>query len=87
MTLLTSGACDSHYSGTTGYILYSQRHVPLCGYRQPGRDVPASGRRRGADGEQAAGGRNELHRLEVLHGGGSAGGQSGHGYTPSWQEQ
>lgn len=55
--------------------------------RQPGRDVPAPGRRRGAVGEQAQGGRNELHRLEVLHGGGSAGGQSGYGYTPSWQEQ
>ena len=87
MALLTSSPRDSHYSGTTGYILYCQWHVPVCGYRQPGRDMPAPGRRRGADGEQAAGGRNELHRLEVLHGGGSAGGQPGHGCTPSWQEQ
>lgn len=57
----------------------------LC--RHLGRDVPAAGRRRGADSERAPGGRNELHRLEVLHGGVSTRGQSGHGYTPSWQEQ
>lgn len=59
-----------------------------CGHcRQPGWDVPASDWRQGADGERAQGGRHELHRVEVPHGWGSAGGQSGHGYKASWAEQ
>lgn len=49
--------------------------------------MPASCRGRGADGEQAPGGRDELLRLEVVHGGGSAGGQPGHGRTPTRPEQ
>lgn len=60
----------------------------LCARRrQPGWDVPAPSRRRGDDGEQAPGGRHELCRLEVVHGGGSAGGQPGHGCTPTRPEQ
>lgn len=55
--------------------------------RQPCWDVPASDWRQGADGERAQGGRHELHRVEVPHGWGSAGGQSGHGYKASWAEQ
>lgn len=62
----------------------SRSSVPC---RQPGRDVPAAGRGRGADREQAPGGRHELHRLEGPHGGGSAAGQSDRGYTPPRQEQ